>query len=508
MSAKYDSIIIGAGVGGLTVAALLAKEGQKVLVLEQLDRVGGRALSIKGDEITRNGVKWYKDILKSQFSYIADSKPGIDEIINKGMLNGFTLDIGYHAVSANGCGYMLDFEEMIGGIDGVKKHGATYGSYYKGQIYRDFIGRKFDPKLKEISDKEGIPYFDYYTEGVFLSDEEIDKLEKVSFQEWADKKGISKNDVIFNHLHTVSTLFSTINDPKDISIGEIFRYFKGTIATKMMNGKGVLRYVGGFVENGTIEWSKAIKRKIESFGGNVILNATVKEIKVDNQKVKSVIAEKDGTIVEYITDRAISNIPAQNTFKIIDKKYFPKDWAERVENMYGYGSYAPYMGLNKLVMPEEEAKMGLKNTCVLSRKEGFDYDVYICWNIQSAVDPSVAPAGKYLYTAYLPLTEKESLNKVLIGKIVKRLPDFMEEIYPGFKESIDWQLDIVCWKLEGVAKSISQAGTQKVPVKSEYVNGLYFAGDTARGYGVAMDCAIASGVICAGEILNKDFGIR
>ena len=91
---------------------------------------------------------------------------------------------------------------------------------------------------------------------------------------------------------------------------------------------------------------------------------------------------------------------------------------------------------------------------------------------------------------------------------MKRLPDFMEEVYPGFKESIDWKLDLVCWKLEGVAKSISQAGTQKVPVKSPHVEGLYFAGDTAKGYGVAMDCAIASGVICAGEILNKDFGIR
>jgi len=51
----------------------------------------------------------------------------------------------------------------------------------------------------------------------------------------------------------------------------------------------------------------------------------------------------------------------------------------------------------------------------------------------------------------------------------------MEEVYPGFKESIDW-------KLEGVAKSISQAGTQKVPVKSVHIQGLYFAGDTAKVY--------------------------
>ena len=48
---QYDAIVIGAGVGGLTVATLMAKEGLKVLVLEQQDRPGGRALSVGGAEI-------------------------------------------------------------------------------------------------------------------------------------------------------------------------------------------------------------------------------------------------------------------------------------------------------------------------------------------------------------------------------------------------------------------------------------------------------------------------
>jgi phytoene desaturase len=39
--ADYDVIVIGAGVGGLGAGALLAKQGRKVLVLEQSDRVGG-----------------------------------------------------------------------------------------------------------------------------------------------------------------------------------------------------------------------------------------------------------------------------------------------------------------------------------------------------------------------------------------------------------------------------------------------------------------------------------
>ena len=40
-SARYDAIIIGAGMSGLTSAVILAKEGQRVLVLERHYRPGG-----------------------------------------------------------------------------------------------------------------------------------------------------------------------------------------------------------------------------------------------------------------------------------------------------------------------------------------------------------------------------------------------------------------------------------------------------------------------------------
>jgi len=44
---NYDIIIIGAGLGGLTAGAKLAKEGKKVLVLEQHDRPGGCATTFQ-----------------------------------------------------------------------------------------------------------------------------------------------------------------------------------------------------------------------------------------------------------------------------------------------------------------------------------------------------------------------------------------------------------------------------------------------------------------------------
>lgn len=503
---KYDVIVIGAGVGGLSVATLMAREGMKVLLLEQNDRVGGRALSIKGEEISERGPRWYKGLLATQYTYLSGSWPDMETIIRERMLDGYTLDVGYHAVSANGVGYMLDFEEQIGGLEGVVKYGGYWASYYKGNIYRDVAGKFIDPDLKELAKKEHVPFLDFYTDPHRLSDEEIDALEKVSLKEWADRKGITQNDTLFNHLHTVSTLFSTINNPEDISIGDIFRYFKHAFGSKM--ARGLTQYNGGFVKGGIMAWSGAVADKFKTFGGELLINSKAREVLVENGAVTGVVVEdRDGRPGEYKALRVVSNLPAQSTFRIIPERCFPKEWVRKTQEMYGYGSYTPYMGLNRLVMPPEEAALGLKNTCVLPQSEGFDYDVYICWNIQSALDPSAAPSGKHLYTAYLPMTEQESGNKTLVNKLVDRLPQFMEEVYPGFKESVDWRLDLVCRRLEGVAKSISQAGTRKVPVKSEYVEGLYFAGDTAKGYGVAMDCAIISGMICAQAVTGKDYGV-
>ncbi|HHH13060.1 MAG TPA: FAD-dependent oxidoreductase, partial [Thiolapillus brandeum] len=38
---RYDVVVIGAGIGGLTAAALLARCGRSVLVIERHDRPGG-----------------------------------------------------------------------------------------------------------------------------------------------------------------------------------------------------------------------------------------------------------------------------------------------------------------------------------------------------------------------------------------------------------------------------------------------------------------------------------
>ena len=61
-----DTIVIGAGIAGLTAARLLARAGRRVVVVEARDRVGGRVWTDRGDGlITDLGASWIHGIADS-----------------------------------------------------------------------------------------------------------------------------------------------------------------------------------------------------------------------------------------------------------------------------------------------------------------------------------------------------------------------------------------------------------------------------------------------------------
>src|SRR5690242_19308632 len=55
----WDTVVVGAGVSELTAARLLARAGQRVMVLEARDRIGGRTWTDRSDGmITDLGASW------------------------------------------------------------------------------------------------------------------------------------------------------------------------------------------------------------------------------------------------------------------------------------------------------------------------------------------------------------------------------------------------------------------------------------------------------------------
>ena len=55
MSIRYDAIVIGAGLGGLTAAAMLAKAGRSTLLIERNYGVGGAASTYKAGDLVVEG---------------------------------------------------------------------------------------------------------------------------------------------------------------------------------------------------------------------------------------------------------------------------------------------------------------------------------------------------------------------------------------------------------------------------------------------------------------------
>ncbi|WP_061965737.1 flavin monoamine oxidase family protein [Demequina aurantiaca] len=71
---RYDTLVIGAGVAGLTAARLLTKAGHRVVVLEARDHVGGRVRTERANGlVTDLGASWIHGIADSPVAAAAEA---------------------------------------------------------------------------------------------------------------------------------------------------------------------------------------------------------------------------------------------------------------------------------------------------------------------------------------------------------------------------------------------------------------------------------------------------
>ena len=111
--------IIGAGISGLTAGALLTKQGYKVTIFEKESRIGGRALSFDASSYT---IDQYLKLLLRFNMNVPYSDPDLPTIFTNKMLQGYTLDLGYHAI---GGGVMSNLNNVLETLDDIdpNRHG-------------------------------------------------------------------------------------------------------------------------------------------------------------------------------------------------------------------------------------------------------------------------------------------------------------------------------------------------------------------------------------------------
>jgi all-trans-retinol 13,14-reductase len=289
LSADYDAIVIGSGMGGLTLAAILSQEGKKVLVLERHYTPGGFTHVFKRRDYEWDvGLHYVGDVnrpgtfLHSVFQYITNGK--------------------------------LEWEDM----------GDNYDRIIFGKTeYRLMKGREpFKAQLKTyFADPKDQEAIDRYVELIRA----VNHSGRNFFAEkalppaisWAAGALMRSKLLKYTRATTLSVLQDLTDNPKLIAVltGQYGDYGlppgQSSFAMHAMVARHYL-YGAGYPVGGSGAIFDTILPVIEAGGGQVLVNAEVTEILVEKNKATGV-KMADGR--EIFAPLVISSTGIFNTFQ-------------------------------------------------------------------------------------------------------------------------------------------------------------------------------------------------
>ncbi|KAA0002396.1 MAG: NAD(P)/FAD-dependent oxidoreductase [Thermoplasmata archaeon] len=437
--------IIGAGIGGLASACLLAKERYDVCVYEKENMLGGRGLTIQNISAAK-----YKNLLHRFDMWLPYAEPSIDEIFNE--MKGYKIDLGFHLMGGGENASPMRILSSLG--KSIEIIGSRIG----------FIGEKIEyPYLSVIDKLKMLPRI---MQLLFSKKSTIAALESVSMEETIKKYGKGKMKLT---LELFPRLITTVNDLSRISTGETF-----WAQRELMGSYPVSYPVGGTesIAKKFAEWLEENNGKIE--------RKEVKKIIIEDGIAKGVMADNEKNF-----DVIVSNIPIQDLFSIAPEKEFPKEWVEKVKKLEGTGSLCAYYALNDL----NKNLIG-KAFMFIERDVGIEgNDAVGMIDFKMADERAkMAPKKKYLVQAYVICTPKEAKSKEKVEKLRSILDKNMERLIPNFKKYMEWCLYPAIWHLDGVAKTIDN----EKPDVATPIKNFYLVGDCVKAKGVGMNCAADS----------------
>jgi len=458
---KGDVIVIGGGVGGSTVGALLAKHGKKVTLLESRSRVGGRATTYERE--------------------------------------GVLTDYGQHSGTAYG-----SIEKAL------KIVGSNLAMIYPDPFFYIYHDKRFFPLPSTLDDYSKFEYIpsDKRNELVELLKHiaqiplESDEFDSMSLKDWLVARTSSQS--IIGFLCILGSISATQDNPAEAAAGPALRW----IGEALRRGKplGCYPAKGGF-NAFNIAFSEAIK----NHGGQVLTNTTVREIIVKNNCVTGVIAESPEGILKLEAPVVVSNVPVMNIFQLISTDHFPRWFIERVrflESVYFEWTGAS-LGISFIAT---KPLHNMKSNIVVPAEsvENSAGPSYLKWIFQpTSLTPNIAPPGKHYFGYGNAVTRSyaDLLREMpqIYEKDLKLFEEELWRLFPDFdRSSIIRSGSGLLRLLDTTMQFPGNSWKQRLDVKAPSIGGLYFTGDMIKGMGNGTDLAAHSGILCAERILKTN----
>jgi phytoene dehydrogenase-like protein len=486
-------IVVGAGIAGMSVGALLAKAGEAVTIIEQEDRIMGRAGAIRGEDIKKK--QWLAWMMRQGDEWISKSNPPVDELIDGGYLNGYELDLAFHSWAHGDGGRPNQIFKYLG-VDLEFKSQEPL-CWYKDKIFPLPTSPEGFFALAETGyiTKEEIEKFVVEGLGTLMAQpiSEYAKLNNLPLRTFLNQ--FTYNVLIHDLLEALAVTLGTVMDPFQMPTGEFLRLLRSIIETQKNSGLPI---------GGMLGVAGKVKNIFESYGGKIILEATVNKIIIEDGKTAGVIFTKGGKQETLSADIVVCNVPVQRMVRsnLIDHQYLPAGFIKNAKYTRGGGGVCGFFGINSpKVIPEQYRDKLFLVPIICEKFEGdFEWDPRLCAQLETAVDPNKAPSGKDLMSSFTIVSQEGMHIPSIREKIANGHLETLEKMFPGFLKALDWYFFTTVPFGVGLEMSIRGLNLRYRDVELPTLKNCYFVGDTVEGWGCGMDGAVLSSVLVSDKI--------
>ncbi|GAA3961034.1 phytoene desaturase family protein [Pedobacter ginsengiterrae] len=489
MNKKADVTVIGAGFAGLAAAALLAKDGFEVTVLEKNEMAGGRARTWEKDGfIFDMGPSWYwmPDVFENYFKLFGKTTSDFYEL--KRLSPSYRIYFGKDDV--------LDVPATLDALNSLFET-LEPGSSKNLELFLAQAKYKYDVGMNEYVFKPSHSVMEYFDPRLAISGIKLQLLGNMR----KHVHTLFKNDKL-RKLLEFPVLFLGATPQNTPALYSLMNYADLVLGTWYPIG-GMHKIVS------------AMKSIAEEQGVNFHFNTEVQKIEVRNHIAEEIVTNKGTFKTNFIVGNADYNHIEQHLLSQNNRNYSEDYWDKR--------TMAPscllfYIGLNKklanilhhnLFFDEnfDEHAEEIYTEAKWPSKPLF----YAC--CPSITDRQVAPEGCENLFFLIPiapgLKDSETKREEYFNLLINRFKDLTgNDISDAilFKRSYamnDFIEDYHAFKgnAYGLANTLKQTAFLKPKMKSKVKN-IFFTGQlTVPGPGVPP--AIISGQVVAKEIKKK-----